>query len=280
VSGSISNVPAPIPVIPVGKRFDPDYRRRRRANRRRSRRLLYFNAVALISNTSIDAKLDAQLQQLGAKKPGLFLVHDSGATRCLLCASSSPLLPYLQNRRRSPPGFVTVGGGRRLPYFEEGELAGVTFTTVKDLKYDLYSAVCAAKRGVRTVIEFDANGANRSHLYDKRSRTVTPLVERGGMLEIPMEGFLTSSPMGLAATVSDSFALAHDVLPSLVGTDADFLVHRRMGHASLRQLRELQRHGAKGVDLCGSMPKWCQSCFTAKHKREPTSKKVQPPPQR
>ena len=255
---------------------DPDYHRRRRALRRQRRR--YERAVALVGDSSIDPSLHTKLQSAGASQHELFLVHDSGATRCLLCATSSPLLPYLKNRRPAPPGFVTVGGGRRLPYCELGEIGGVTFTTVNDLRYDLYSAVSAAKRGVKTVIEYDQYGKNRSHLCDRKSGNVTPLVERNGMLAIPMTQFLwqendSTCATGLASCGNDSFALAHDILPSLNETDADFLIHRRLAHASERQLRALARVGAKGVHLFGALPKWCHSCYTAKHKREPTSKK-------
>jgi len=141
-----------------------EYCRCRRAIRRRHRRLFESSCHALVMNSTIEAQLDVKLRRATKSKTGLFLVHDSGATRNLLCGNASPLLPYLSNRRPSPPGHVTVGGGRRLPYSEEGELAGITFTTVDALHYDLYSAIAAAKRGVRTVIDFD-NGVNQSHLY-------------------------------------------------------------------------------------------------------------------
>ena len=252
-------------------RFDRDYHRRRRAVRRRYHRLSKIaNSTALpVMDTKIAAQLDSRLQKLSANGSGLHLVHDSGATRNLLCATSSPFLPFLTNRRPSPSGWVTVGGGRRLPYNEEGEIAGVTFTTVNDLRYDLYSAIAAAKRGVTTVIDFE-DDINRSYLYDKHSKHATPLIERGGMLEIPMDDFLTPESTGLVSS-NDSVALAFDVLPSLKGVEADFLIHRCLSHASGRQLRQLQRSGSLGVNLFGLLPKWCQSCHTAKQKREPIS---------
>ena len=146
------------------------------------------------SETSIPKQIDDKLQELALVQRGgchgLYLVHDSGASRNLLCGTSSPLLSHLTNRRPSPPGQVVVGGGRLMPYLEEGEICGITFTTVKDLNYDLYSAICAAKRGVTTIIDYehydrDDGGENRSYLFDKKTKQATPLIERDGMLEIP-----------------------------------------------------------------------------------------------
>ena len=167
--------------------FDPDYRRRRRIYRRYRDKLL--RAADSAGLVTIADKLDSRLRALAVDKPKLFLVHDSGATRNLLCGTSSPFLPFLRNKRPAPPGQVTVGGGRALQYAHEGEIAGITFTTVPGLKYDLYSAVAAAKRGVSTCIDYGPNGENRSYLHDKRRGVVTPLLECGGMLTIPMDQF-------------------------------------------------------------------------------------------
>ena len=54
---------------------------------------------------------------------------------------------------------------------------------MKDLNYDLYSAICAAKRGVTTIIDYehydrDDGGENRSYLFDKKTKQATPLIER------------------------------------------------------------------------------------------------------
>ena len=92
---------------------------------------------------------------------------------------------------------MVVGGGRLLPYHEEGEICGITFTTVKDLHYDLYSAICAAKRGVSTIIDYEHyergdGGQNRSYLFDKKTKQATPLIERDGMLEIPFTSFYSA----------------------------------------------------------------------------------------
>ena len=238
------------------------------------------------SETSIPKQIDDKLQELALVQRGgchgLYLVHDSGASRNLLCGTSSPLLSHLTNRRPSPPGQVVVGGGRLMPYLEEGEICGITFTTVKDLNYDLYSAICAAKRGVTTIIDYehydrDDGGENRSYLFDKKTKQATPLIERDGMLEIPVHLFLLSEKRpahsaGLSAgggCVSTSKALAHDVLPKLSGKDADFLIHRRLGHLPARSIRALYKAGTKGVPQAGTESPWCHSCHTAGHKREP-----------
>ena len=245
------------------------------------------STVQFTDNTAIPGQLDEKLRELasiprgGAR--GLYLVHDSGATRNLLCGSSSALLPYLTNRRPSPPGSVIVGGGRHLPYKEEGEIMGITFTTVEDLHYDLYSAISAAKRGVSSIIDYDeTSGKNQSFLYDKKNRVATPLIERSGMLEIPVHLFLQSDQpkaSGLAAaesssacTANDSTALVHDVLTKLAGHDVDFLIHRRLGHLPSRSIRALHKAGTKGVPNAGFTDHWCHTCHTAGHKREPAKK--------
>jgi hypothetical protein len=121
------------------------------------------NKRVRFSGASIPKQLDGKLQELasvqGGGCHGLCLVHDSGASRNLLCSTSSPLLSHLTNRRPSPPGSVVVGGGRLLPHLEEGETCGVTSTTVKNPHYDLYSATRAAKRGASTIIDCQKIGA-------------------------------------------------------------------------------------------------------------------------
>jgi len=172
---------------------------------------------------------------------------------------------------------VTVGGGRQLQYQEEGELCGVTFTTVPDLHYDLFSATAAAKRGVTSVIDYDATGTNRSYLWDKRSHHITPLLEHDntGLLYIPMDAFIPNNPSPPSTSPDDDppLALVHDMLSSLGHKDSDYLVHRRLAHAPGRSIRQLHRSGTKGTRLYGPLPEWCKSCFTAKHRREniPTS---------
>jgi hypothetical protein len=69
--------------------------------------------------------------------------------------------------------------------------------------------------------------------------------------------------------LSFSHALVHDVLPSLNSHDADFLLHRRLGHLSVHSLRLLRKMDTLGVPITGPLRTWCHSCHTANHKREP-----------
>ena len=67
---------------------------------------------------------------------------------------------------RPSSGAVTVGDGASLQYVECGRLHDDNnFTVVEGLQFDLYAAVAAAKRGVSSVIDFDAaTGSNKSYL--------------------------------------------------------------------------------------------------------------------
>ena len=73
-------------------------------------------------------------------------------------------------------------------------------TVVQSLKYDLYAAVAAAKRGVSCVLDYDTNGTNRSFLIDKKSGIATPLIERKkGILEVPVHLFIDNNDKVLMA---------------------------------------------------------------------------------
>jgi hypothetical protein len=234
----------------------------------------YSSSYGIHRNSAIDKQLDQNLRDMAKTSPSIFLVHDSGATRNLLCGTTSKLLPYLQNRRASSPGFVIVGGGRRLPYHSEGKICGITFTIVLDLHYDLYSAIAAAKRGISTVIDYHPDGTNKSYLHDKRKNTLTSLIENNGLLMIPMDTFLASCNSWSLSVSSPTicYGLAHDVLPTLHSQDADFLLHRRLGHMSVRGMRLLRKMGTIGVHVTGPLHSWCQCCHTARQKREPIHK--------
>ncbi len=66
-----------------------------------------------------------------------------------------------------------------LQYLEKGSITeNNTVTVVKDLKYDLYAAVAAAKGGVSCVLDYTAEGENHSYLFCKKTRTITPLIQR------------------------------------------------------------------------------------------------------
>ncbi len=81
-----------------------------------------------------------------------------------------------------------MGNGASLQYLEKGFVTnGNEVTVVKDLQFDLYAAVAAAKRGVSCILDFNSKGENQSYLLCKKSGSVTPLIERkSGILEIPV----------------------------------------------------------------------------------------------
>ena len=64
---------------------------------------------------------------------------------------------------------------------EKGSIKeNLEITVVRDLKYDLFSSVSAAKLGLTSVIDYDlTTGKNLSYTIDKLTGDVTPLVERG-----------------------------------------------------------------------------------------------------
>ena len=62
--------------------------------------------------------------------------------------------------------------------------------------------MAAAKRGVSCVLDFDANGTNKSFFIDKNSGIATPLIERKkGILEVPVHLYFDKNDeKGLMAT--------------------------------------------------------------------------------
>ncbi len=129
------------------------------------------------------------------------MFFDSGASRTII-QTESPLRSHLSNVLPSN-GSCTIGNGTRLPYVETGILtANNPATVVEGLKFDLYSAVEAAKRGISAIIDFDPiSGENRSFTYCKDSGEISPLVERRhGALEVPVHQTLArKDTVGLIA---------------------------------------------------------------------------------
>ncbi len=100
-------------------------------------------------------------------------------------------------------GSCNVGNGANLKYLERGTITKFNdVTVVQDLRYDLYAAVAAAKRGITCVIDFDEErGYNQSYLLCKKSQTITPLIERKrGILEVPIHLYVNGkNDIGLMA---------------------------------------------------------------------------------
>ena len=85
-------------------------------------------------------------------------------------------------------------------------------TVVRDLKYDLFSSVNAAKQGLTSIIDFDSNsGKNNSYTINKTTGAITPLVERGkGILELPLHLMLNE---GACFSVTPEMNLLSEALP-------------------------------------------------------------------
>jgi transposase InsO family protein len=138
---------------------------------------------------------------------GLWMYLDSGASRSVI-HEQSPIRPHLRNI--SPEyGSCNVGNGANLQYLEKGSITeNNTVTVVKDLKYDLYAAVAAAKRGVSCVLDYTAEGENHSYLFCKKTRTITPLIERKqGILEVPVHLYINKADKGLMVAEKQTPAL-------------------------------------------------------------------------
>ena len=130
---------------------------------------------------------------------GIWMYLDSGASRSVI-QEQSPIRPLLSDVSETK-GSCNVGNGANLKYLEKGMITDNNeVTVVKGLKYDLYAAVAAAKRGVSCVLDFEENGENKSYLFDKKSGVVTPLIERKkGILEVPIHLYVGKEDKGLTA---------------------------------------------------------------------------------
>jgi hypothetical protein len=123
------------------------------------------------------------------RKQELWMYFDSGASRSVI-STTSQIRPYINNVLVIPTtGSCSIGNGTQLMYIEKGNITeNLEITVVEDLKYDLFSSVSAAKKGLMSVIDFySETGANNSYTVDKTTGNITPLVERGkGVLELPL----------------------------------------------------------------------------------------------
>jgi hypothetical protein len=173
-------------------------------------------------------------------------------------------------------------------------------TVVKDLKFDLFSAVNAAKHGLSSVIDYDLQtGQNKSFTINKLTGTITPLVERGkGILELPLHLLL---PSKACVSVSNSASLTQDGLPpnvismfwhhyddksfdpivrknntteyslftfdiikSLNDRERHFLIHARLGHLPCTKILRMIKNGTTGIsDYSGKFKELCKPCLQA-----------------
>ncbi len=146
--------------------------------------------------------------------PGQWMFFDSGASRSVI-NSESPLRSLL-SRVEPTTGSCTVGSGVKLPYIESGILMDHNpVTVVEGLRFDLYSAVAAAKQGTSAVIDFDlAKGENMNFTFCKQTGEASPLIERKqGVPEIPMHLYMAEAK-GLILNESKTLLTIHPPVPS------------------------------------------------------------------
>jgi hypothetical protein len=150
----------------------------------------------LFANKQIKSQLLIKRKKLSMMESegdeGKWMYFDSGASRTVINADS-PLRPLLK-QVTPESGSCTVGSGDQLPYVESGVLSKNNHATVvQGLKFDLYSGISAAKRGISAVIDYDMEtGDNQSFTFCKATGEITPLVERRlGVLELPLHLILS-----------------------------------------------------------------------------------------
>jgi transposase InsO family protein len=233
------------------------------------------------------------------------MYFDSGATRSVI-SENSIIKPYLKNVQPTT-GSCSIGNGQPLHYLQRGIInKQFEITVVKDLKYDLYSAVSAAKLGISSIIDYDmTTGKNNSYTIDKTTGEITPLIERGrGILELPLHLGMdisllsadgTNKPKEEDTTLSPNlisifwdtienksfdhakrenntteFSLfTFDILRSLNQREQDFLIHARLGHIPREKILQLIKNGTTGIEsYSGKFKELCKPCMQAKHRAE------------
>jgi hypothetical protein len=127
-----------------------------------------LNAWEMEPNHDLKQQFDNKLKELKEKKAngetGLWMYLDSGASRSVI-QERSPIRQHLSNVSATI-GSCNVGNGANLKYLERGTITQNNEVTVaKDLKYDLYAAVAAAKRGISCVLDYKSNGDNQRQLF-------------------------------------------------------------------------------------------------------------------
>jgi hypothetical protein len=163
----------------------------------------------------IKSQIKMQLDKIKTSKANsqeeLWMYFDSGASRSVI----SPHSPKRSQLQAVTPayGSCSIGDGTLLQYIEKGNVKdNLEITVVKDLKYDLFSSVNAAKQGLTSIIDFDLQtGQNNSYTIDKTTGIITPLVERGkDILELPLHLML---PPSACFTVIPAKSSTQDALP-------------------------------------------------------------------
>ncbi len=105
-------------------------------------------------------------------------------------------------------------------------------TVVRNLRYDLFSSVSAAKQGLTFIIDYNmATGENNSYMVEKHTGNIIPLIERGqGILEVPLQLMTPRAQTDDNALVtSETILYVYDILNQLNKRERDFLIHARLG---------------------------------------------------
>ncbi len=262
--------------------------------------------TAYLYSPQIKQELDLQLARIHEVKNNpqseLWMYFDSGASRSVI-STISPVREYLKDIKPTY-GSCSIGDGTPLTYIETGKVMdNLEITVVKDLKYDLFSSVYAAKQGLTSVIDFDLQtGKNNSYTIDKITGTVTPLVERcKGILELPLHLMLQTGACLTAASSTSplqtelppnivsmfwhyygdaSFDPAtresnnteyslftFDILKSLNSRERDFLIHARLGHLPRQKIFQMIKNGTTGIgNYSGKFQELRKPCMQAKHR--------------
>jgi len=252
--------------------------------------------------------LATQLDKLNTIKRNsqeeLWMYFDSGASRSVI-TETSPIRKRLQSVTPAY-GSCSIGDGTPLQYIEKGQVKdNLEITVVRDLKFDLFSSVNAAKQGLTSVIDFDTHtGTNNSYTIDKATGAITPLVERGrGILELPLHLMLTDSacftatpaknllPDALPPHVVSTFwhcyddvtfdpttrennktelmLFTFDIIKSLSERERDFLIHARLGHLPRKKILQMIKNGTTGIgEYSGKFKELCKPCMQAKQRAE------------
>jgi hypothetical protein len=113
--------------------------------------------MSCLNHSKIQIQLATQLAKIKENentKSELWMYYDSGASRSVI-STTSPVRKHLQEI--SPAyGSCSIGDGTPLHYIEKGQVTdNLEITVVKDLKYDLFSSVSAAKQGLTSIIDYD-----------------------------------------------------------------------------------------------------------------------------
>jgi hypothetical protein len=122
----------------------------------------------IIVNPRVRAEIDEKVKQLTLitkkKLPELWMYFDSGAPTGFVISTDSSIKPH-PKKIRLADGSCSIGNGEPLQYLHRGSINDrLELTVVKDLKFDLYSVVSAAKQGISSIIDFDQKtGTNKSH---------------------------------------------------------------------------------------------------------------------